>query len=262
MTEVQSKHCSFRLQKNDRVLMLGSCFAANIGEKLLESGYDVCLNPFGTLFNPASIASSLLRLDSAEPFVEDDCVQMGAGSDLWCSFSHYTRFARATKAEFLENANARLAEAAEFWRSCDKVIITFGTAYVFRHKERGVVVSNCLKRNAAEFERYRLGVGDIVALWEPLLEGPLKGKDTLFTVSPIRHMADTAHGNRLSKATLLLATDEMLRRFPAGASYYPAYEIMLDELRDYVWYAGDEVHPSDGAVDYIWKRFSADLLAR
>ncbi len=244
-----------KISKSDKVLILGSCFASNIGERLIAEGYDVCLNPFGTIFNPASIASSILRLESGEAFTEADCIPMGAGIDKWCSLHHYTKFARPTKAEFLEYANNALAEAHEFFKSCNKVIITFGTSFVFEHLERGFVVSNCLRRPAAEFRRYRMEVEEIVGMWEALLSGPLAGKEVLFTVSPIRHLADTAHGNQLSKATLLLAIDRL------GGDYFPAYEIVLDELRDYSYYADDLVHPSAEAVDIIWNRFKEALLS-
>jgi len=287
-TPVIIKKPSFKISKDDSTLVIGSCFAANVGAKLAEEGYDVCVNPFGTVFNPASVASSILRLDSGIPFTEDECVQMGAGSDLWCSFSHYTKFARPTKQEFLDHANASLAEASAFFHRCNRVIITFGTAYVFEHlpavplssdvllrrtppkgplplmlprvaqssdsgtADRCTIVSNCLKRDAKEFRRYRMTVEEIVEMWRPVLEGPLAGKEVIFTVSPIRHMADTAHGNQLSKATLLMAVDELLGE---GREYFPSYEIVLDELRDYKWFAEDLVHPNEEAVAIVWDRF-------
>lgn len=232
-----------------KILILGSCFATAMGQRLEADGADVCINPFGTLFNPVSIHSSLERLRSGRPFTEDECVQMGAGSDLWCSFSHYTKFARPTKREFLENANRALGEAAEFYAACDSLILTFGTAFCFRHIERNVIVSNCLKRPAREFERFRLSVEEIVRLYDDL------DKRTVFTVSPIRHLSDTAHGNQLSKSTLLLAEDRIVAADPAVRSYFPSYEIMLDELRDYRWYAEDKVHPCSEAEDIICRRF-------
>jgi len=250
-TEVIIGKFPVKVSKTDKVLVLGSCFAANVGAKMAEEGYDVCVNPFGTLFNPASVASSLRRLASGAPFTEEECVQMGAGSDLWCSFSHYTKFARPTREEFLRDANKALADASAFFRSCNKVIITFGTAFVFDHQSFGIV-SNCLKRDAKEFRRYRMDIDQIVALWQPLLSGILADKEVIFTVSPIRHMADTAHGNQLSKSTLLLAVDALLGE---GRAYFPSYEIVLDELRDYRWYADDLVHPSSEAINLIWSRF-------
>lgn len=243
------------ISKDDRIIVLGSCFAANIGERLQAEGYSVLVNPFGTLFNPASIAISLLRLQSGEHFTPSDCVQMGAGSNLWCSFSHYTKFARESKEEFLSNANEALEAAADFFRTCSKVIITFGTAYVFRH-ESGPIVANCLKRPAKEFERFALGVEQITGLYERLFapDGPLACKDVIFTVSPVRHLADGAHGNQLSKAALLLSEDALVRKF-SNAYYFPSYEILLDELRDFSFYAPDTVHPSEEAVEIICSRF-------
>jgi len=248
-------------------LVLGSCFASNVGQRLKAEGFDVMVNPFGTLFNPVSIHSSLLRLRSGEPFTPEECVQMGAGSQLWCSFSHYTRFAHETPEEFLEFANGALREASTFFQSCNKLIITFGTAFCFRHIARNVVVSNCLKRPAREFERFRLNVEEIVRLWEDLgvlfgserFRDPmgLRDREVVFTVSPIRHLADTMHGNQLSKSTLLMAIDEIVNRADNSlkCSYFPSYEIMLDELRDYRWYAEDKVHPSEEAIRVIGDRF-------
>lgn len=261
--------------KEDRIMVLGSCFAAGLGKRLAEMGYETCINPFGTLFNPVSIRQSIDRLHSPEPFTEQDCVRMGAGSDLWCSFSHYTKFARQTKEEFLKNANAALAEASEFYKTANKLIITFGTAYCFRHIERNRIVANCLKRPAAEFERFRLSTEEIVSLYKDCDTGRAKqetqpgkaldGKDIIFTVSPIRHLADGAHGNQLSKATLLLATEAIIAAHEASNpggnkwSYFPSYEIMLDELRDYRWFAADRVHPSELAEEIIFDRFERDF---
>ena len=274
-TKIDTTPFPVRIEKTDRIMVLGSCFAANIGAKLIEEGYDVCVNPFGTLFNPASIYASIERMRSGRSFTAEECVQMGAGSALVCSFSHYTKFARATVEEFLANANEALEKACEFWRSCNKIIVTFGTAWVFRWMgplpgvsgpgcRKGTIVSNCLKRDAKEFRRERLTMSEIIQMWK---DDPLEGenKEWIFTVSPIRHFKDGAHGNQISKATLLLAVDEIVsslcRRQGAGAAeYFPSYEIVLDELRDYSWYAEDLVHPSQAAVDYIWKRFKESHL--
>lgn len=249
-----------------KTMLLGSCFSANIGEKMREAGLDVTVNPFGTIFNPASIIASLHRLENPVPFTEEDCVMMGAGANLWCSFSHYTKFARATKEEFLAGANAALEEAAARWRECGRVILTFGTAWCFRHNAtaetdpllsslfpgRPRIVSNCLKRPGGEYSHELLKVGEIVEMYRDLVAGC--GKEVIFTVSPIRHLSDGPHANQLSKATLLLAQDEIIRG-SSNCRYFPAYEIVLDELRDYSWYAADKVHPGPEAVDRIWSAF-------
>lgn len=213
------------------------------------------VNPFGTLFNPVSIHNSLLRLRSGREFTMQECVRMGAGSQLWCSFSHYTRFARETEEEFLMSANEALRASSEFFRSCTAIIITFGTAFCFRHIARNQVVSNCLKRPACEFERFRLEVEDIVRMWEDLPQICPSQRKVIFTVSPIRHLSDTMHGNQLSKSTLLIAVDKIIRNFPERCSYFPSYEIMLDRLRDYSWYASDTVHPSEEAIRLIGDSF-------
>ena len=313
-TKVDYPKSKIGITYDDNILILGSCFADNIGDKMKQAGFNVCVNPFGTLYNPVSIANSLTRLKTGKRFTIKDCVQMGAGSNLICSFSHHTSFARASEEEFLDNANARLAEACEFYRNCNKIIITFGTAWVFRHIEQDMIVSNCLKRNATEFVRERLTVDEITKLYTSILStqehcsndttnepscsndsdnsndykgsnntkvsnsnnsnnSNSKQKQFIFTVSPIRHFKDGAHGNQVSKSTLLLATDALINQTtlaynptinpstynstikPDIAEYFPSYEIMLDELRDYRFYAEDMIHPSDLAVKIIWERF-------
>ena len=222
---------------HDRIAVLGSCFADEIGERLAAAGFDVLCNPFGTLYNPVSIGNAVARLTAGVPFTADEVVEMGAGAGRYCSFWHHTSFARETREAFLENANAVLEEAAAFWKDCNRVIVTLGTAWAFRFDATGETVANCLKRPGTEFTRYRLTVAQSAALLRGLI----------FTVSPIRHLADGAHGNQLSKSTLLLATE--------GLPYFPAYEIMMDELRDYRWWAEDMVHPTKQAAAYLCDRF-------
>lgn len=236
----------------DKIMVLGSCFADNIGGKMLECGFDACVNPFGTLYNPVSIVNALRRLESAAPFSMADCVEMGAGAGLVCSFSHHTSFARKTADEFLDNANEALKSASAFWRESNIVIVTLGTAWCFKHCPENEVVSNCLKRPASEFSRERLTIGETTVLLQKMVSAFPK-KRFIFTVSPVRHLADGANGNQVSKSTLLLAVDTLVSE--GKAIYFPAYEIMMDELRDYRFYAEDMVHPSKLAVECIWERF-------
>lgn len=239
---------------NDRILVLGSCFAENIGAKLQNAGFDVCVNPFGVLYNPISVCNSFQRMKFGAPFTENDCVEMGAGAGLFCSFSHHTSFADRTPEGFLDKANKALEESNRFMAGCNKVIITLGTAWCYRFEATGETVSNCLKRPAAEFSRYRLDVDSTVAALGSLVKRN-GDKQFIFTVSPVRHMKDGAHGNMISKSTLILAVEELCRLYPDQVDYFPSYEIVTDELRDYRFYAEDMVHPSDVAVNYIWERF-------
>lgn len=293
-TPVEFPKAVVEISYGDRIMVLGSCFADNVGKRLKDRGFELCLNPFGTLYNPPSIERSIARLDSGEHFVESDCVQIGSGSTKWGSFHHHTLMARETPEEFLANANESLDRAAEFWRTCNKVIVTFGTSWCFRHigfdgkvslsqddealragdifergeagSNEGFIVSNCLKRDAREFRREFIPAETTAEIVRRMVEEH-PDKDFIFTVSPIRHFKDGAHGNQLSKASLLIGLDEALKAVSGQhtapmltsgeprCDYFPAYEIMLDELRDYRFYAEDMIHPSEQAVNYIFERF-------
>lgn len=270
LTPVADAPCKVGISYDDKIMMLGSCFSDNIGKQLADFGFDVCVNPFGTLYNPLSILQSVRMLLGDNRFGPEDCVEIGAGDERICSFSHHTSFARASEEEFLAHANEALEEARAFFRECGKVIITLGTSWCFRHMERDVVVSNCLKRHPGEFSREFISADETAGTLRKIMrlcnttEG-IKAKEFIFTVSPIRHFKDGAHGNQLSKGTLLLGIDTALREcdfstgnaadFSGKADYFPAYEIMMDELRDYRFYAEDMCHPSQQAVNYIRERF-------
>ncbi|MCF0174001.1 MAG: GSCFA domain-containing protein [Bacteroidales bacterium] len=261
-----------------KLISFGSCFSDEIASGMLRAGYDICVNPFGVLFNPASIASSIERLVSCEPYTVKDVVERAPlsvnakedkrqGRDLgYVSFHHHGSFTRESPAAFLENANAELKTASEAFKRADTILVTFGTAWVFRYvgpleHYKGKVVANCHKHIAAEFLRERMGVEEIVSLYAPLLEATKTdsakygvAKRWIFTVSPIRHLADGLQGNQVSKATLILAENELTEGFD-NAFYFPSYEIMMDELRDHSWYSEDGKHPSRAALDYIFSSF-------
>lgn len=258
-TAIEIRPSALQISDKDRILMLGSCFADEMAARMKASGLNVCANPFGTLYNPASIAAALQRLESRTPFSEADCVEMGAGAGRICSFSHHTSFARTSQSEFLAHANAELSAAADAWASSPILILTLGTALVWRLRENGRAVANCLKRPAAEFTHDMLTVAQTAEYLRQILT--LAGRrKVIFTVSPVRHPGEGMHRNSLSKATLLLGLDEALRGTD-GAAYFPAYEIVLDELRDYRFFADDLCHPSKMAADYVWERFCDAFLS-
>ena len=249
-TPVTDTKCRTGISYSDKILMLGSCFSDNIGTLLKNYGFNVCINPFGTLYNPASILSSIRRLSEVRSFIPDDCMEIGAGDKRICSFHHHTSFARTSEEEFLINANKVLDKACAFFKECNKVIITLGTSWCYRHVQRDMIVSNCLKRHPQDFVREFLQHDETAAILKEIMN-LCQGKEFIFTVSPIRHLKDGAHGNQISKASLLLAIEEI-----SGVSdYFPAYEIMMDELRDYRFYSEDMCHPTQQAVNYIGERF-------
>ena len=227
--------------------MVGSCFSDEIGVQMQERYLNVTCNPFGTLYNPLSIAQALTMTDTPE-LIEHE--------GLWHSMAHHGAFSRATKEEALEAVRASIETMQKALKEASVVIVTFGTAWVY--EQEGAIVGNCHKLPEHCFNRRRLSVEEIVAAWKPIL-AQYPDKKWLFTVSPIRHIRDGLHENQLSKATLLQAIEQLTLPLREGAgigcSYFPSYEIMLDELRDYRFYADDLVHPSSMAVQYIWERF-------
>ena len=251
-TEVETAPLAKRFGSDAKCFAIGSCFASEIGERLSQSGFDVTLNPFGTLYNPASIAAAVQRLANPAPFTEEDVIYsepLGRYNSFW----HHTKFASTSAEGFLSGANAALQSASEAFAKDKICLVTLGTAWVFRHLGSGRIVANCNKVPAKEFRRERLTVEESARLLSEMVSAN-PGKEWIFTVSPIRHLADGANGNSLSKATLLLATEQLTLDFP-NVHYFPAFEIMMDELRDYRFYAENMTHPSGQAAELIFMRF-------
>ena len=227
--------------------MLGSCFSDEIGEQMKQRYLKVVCNPFGTLYNPISIAQAInLQL----PMTNDQLVHHDG---LWHSMSHHGAFSRATRVETEQAVRASIETMQQALQEATVIIVTFGTAWVY--EMNGEVVGNCHKLPESTFTRRRLSVEEIVAAWQPILNR-YPDKHWLFTVSPIRHIKDGLHENQLSKATLLLAIEKLTANSQKPiAEYFDSFEILLDELRDYRFYADDLVHPSSLAIQYIWERF-------
>ena len=236
----------------DGLLFLGSCFADEVGSICRGMGFDAMVNPFGVLYNPASIAQSVERMNSGKSFCHDDVIRVGEGQ--YCTFSHNTAFWRLSEETLLQQVNQSLDKAhAHFWGS-KWVVISLGTSWIFRNKETQEVVSNCHKLPANQFERRFLSVEQSSQYLSGIVHQHSE-KQFIFTVSPLRHLKDGLHENQLSKAALLLVVDQVCKQFE-NAHYFPAYEILLDELRDYRFYKEDMVHPTEQAVHYIWERFA------
>jgi hypothetical protein len=250
-TEIMINPLEQSIRYGDGLLFLGSCFADEVGVLCKGLGFNAMVNPFGVLYNPASIAQSMERLQNGKPFSRDEVIEVGNGQ--FCTFSHNTAFWKPSEAVLLEQANKSLAEAHEHFVKAQWIVISLGTSWTFRHKQSGLVVSNCHKLPANQFERVFLPVEQSFKyLSEIVAQHP--EKQFVFTVSPLRHLKDGLHENQLSKAALLLAVDQVCKAF-GNAHYFPAYEILIDELRDYRFYKEDMVHPTEQAVRYIWERF-------
>ncbi|WP_461632477.1 GSCFA domain-containing protein [Labilibaculum euxinus] len=253
-TEVKIPASRDKFGYNSKAIMLGSCFTENIGEQLSKYKFDVNTNPFGVIYNPISVGNSLKILIENKKFSEED---LNFANDMWFSFSHHGRFSNADVNECLDAINTEIKKSSLDLANSDVLYITFGTAWVYELLDTGVIVSNCHKLPAKEFHRYRLDVDEIVQFYKKLIVSLAIFNPDLkivFTVSPIRHWKDGAHGNQLSKATLLLAIEQLVELFEQ-VFYFPSYEIVMDELRDYRFYGEDMLHMNTTSVNYIWTRF-------
>mgnify|MGYP002776343235 FL=1 len=262
-TEIQIPEFPSQMDYSKSMMLFGSCFSENIGQKLIDLKFDVDMNPFGILYNPESIANSLRILLEKRTFSENNLFQ---DQGLWNSFYHHSRFSDVDQQAALDKINNRISSSHEFLKKADYLVITFGTAWVYELLKTGQVVSNCHKIPAGEFKRFRLGVSEITNVYRELLEQLWKfnpGLKVIFTVSPIRHWKDGAVENQLSKATLLLSIDQLIKGFGnQDCAYFPSYELMMDELRDYRFYAEDMLHISPVAIDYIFERFSKVMITK
>lgn len=244
-----------------RILFMGSCFAENIGQLLSENKFQVDVNPFGILYNPLSNLAAWVDILKGEAYKEEDLFFYNG---LWHSPMHHGSFSASTPEETLEAINVRLLQAHQSVAELDWVMLTFGTAYVYEWSEGGQVVANCHKLPKSNFDRRCLSVDEIVADYTQIIAETAErnpGLKWLFTVSPIRHVRDGMHANQLSKSILLLAIDRLQQLFPEKVFYFPSYEIVLDELRDYRFYADDMLHPSPLAIRYLWERFSETFFS-
>ena len=260
-TIVPCKKLQYPISHQSGIVLLGSCFAENIGHLLDVYKFNVEINPTGILYNPFSIADALHMLMDGVHCTEKDIFKAG---NLWHSFRHHSRFSHTDANLCLEGINSRLDIASRKLSEASWLLITFGTAYVYTLRETGQIVANCHKLPASLFDRRRVGVGELLQEWMPLTERLFKSNPALrilFTVSPIRHLKDGAHENQLSKSVLLLFVDELCRLFPENCFYFPSYEIVMDELRDYRFYDAGMTHPTEQAIDYIWERFSESCFS-
>jgi len=243
-----------------KLISLGSCFSENIGDKLSYYKFKVEINPFGILYNPESIANSLDMLLAQQEFNTHDLFEY---KGQWNSFYHHSRFSNANKETCLNQINTAIQKATKVLNEADFLLITFGTSWVYEYKSTNKIVSNCHKLPEKEFKRHKLSVKVIVDRYLNLIEKLKKRNPNLnivFTVSPIRHLKDGADHNQLSKATLILAVHELVNQF-SNVYYFPSYEIMMDDLRDYRFYNEDMVHPSPQAINYIWEKFSETYIS-
>lgn len=232
--------------------MLGSCFANEIGQLLKKHLFDVTINPHGVVFNPLTLADLLSRYAEATPYVDSDILHY---QERYYSLQHHGRFASQLKEELLQRMNDSLHAGALAFQRSETILITFGSAWVYNFSATGYTVANCHKLPAQLFSKRLLTVAEITKAWQPVLQALKKlNKQVFFTVSPVRYIRDGLHENNISKSVLHLSVHELCRQFD-HIHYFPAYEIVTDELRDYRFYKEDLVHPNQQAINYAFERF-------
>lgn len=248
-----------KINYNSTGIFIGSCFTENIGNYLKAHKFKVMVNPTGIIYNPVSVSNCINFILSGKQFEEKD---LGFNNDLWLSLQHHGSFSAPDKTKCLDNINKELRNASSFINNADFLFITFGTAYIYTHKEKNEVVANCHKFPGNMFLKTLLTPEIIVSNYKELLRQLRKinpGIKIIFTVSPVRHWKDGAMQNQISKSVLFVAINEIIKNAD-DCYYFPAYEIMMDDLRDYRFYAEDMIHPGVTAIEYIRDKFVRSFI--
>lgn len=260
-TEIPAPASSWKMNHSDKLMFIGSCFAENIGQHLTDIKVHTMINPFGVMFNPVSLADALARIAENRKATDDDFIQI---RDLWASFNFHGMFSGLDKGQVEWSINNATEQAHAFLRSAQYLTITLGTAWVYVLNETGKVVANCHKVQESNFTRRRLSVEECtdsltqIARSVRSINPKIK---IIISVSPIRHWKEGAHENQLSKSILMLAAEEFVRN-DSAAEYFPAYEYLMDDLRDYRFYKKNLINPNGEAVEYIWQKFRDCYFSR
>ncbi|MBU3714109.1 MAG: GSCFA domain-containing protein [Ferruginibacter sp.] len=257
--EYTPKPFEIKIRHQDRLFLIGSCFTEQIGSKLSASKFRTLENPNGILFNPVSIANALSSYVSDKQYKEEDLFLQ---NELWGSWDHHTRFSALSSEECLKKINTSQIEAHRFLKSANWLIVTLGSSFVYELADNNKVVANCHKVPTDKFFKRLLSAKEVA---EVLADSIYKvrnfnpGIKFNFTISPVRHLRDGFVENNRSKANLISAVHQLVSEIP-GAYYFPSYELIIDDLRDYRFFAEDMVHPNYAATNYVWEKFMASCI--
>ena len=255
-TEVPIQKSNVELNHNRPILSFGSCFAFEIFKKLRNYGFHA-QHPGGVIYNPISILDIMHKGLNNIPYLNTDLVRYRNTYFSW--FHNGKDYHEVSSEKLIHQLNDENVVVKELLKNKPIILITFGTAYIYELQSTSQIVANCHKQNSALFNKRKLTVEEITTPWKNLIQH--LDAEFIFTVSPVRHLKDGLVENNVSKSILILAVEEIISAFPDKSNYFPSYEILLDELRDYRFYASDWIHPSTEAVDYIWKKFSMSFMA-
>lgn len=251
---------SFPISHQSKILSMGSCFAQTIGQKMRDHKFDCLVNPFGTIFNPHSINTLLEAALFDDHFAEDEFLERDG---LFFHYSTHSDLVAASKEELVEKLSKQKGLTKEYLASGSHLILTLGTAWVYELAESGSIVANCHKLSTQNFNKRLLSLSKLemsLGLLFDNLSRIYPDMKIILTVSPVRHLKDGIPENQLSKSMLRVFCDSMEKKYNS-VSYFPAYEIMIDELRDYRWYKSDLIHPSAEAENYIWEKWKSSYFS-
>jgi len=260
-TEFNFPPSPFQITHENKVMMIGSCFSEYISEKLQNAGFNIRTNPFGILFNPDSIKNCIRSIVAKKEFRKKDFF---LHNEKWNSFYLHGDFSASTAEEASEKINISINEVHDFVKQAEYIFITLGTAWVYEQIETKKIVANCHKVPNKNFEKKKMGVNDIVSDLSYVINH-LKNFNpdikVIFTISPVRHLKDGFIENQWSKSTLNVAVHELLRRHE-DVFYFPSFELIIDDLRDYRFFKSDMVHPTENAIDYVWEKFRGHYFSK
>jgi len=265
-TKIDIPQNSNPIDYKSKIVSLGSCFAENMGDKFQYFKFQSTINPFGIIFNPVSIEKIIDRVVNEVLFIEEDIF---FHNERWHCFEIHSDLSHSNASELLTNLNQILVETKKQLQEATHIIVTYGTSWVYRNIESNEIVANCHKVSQKQFTKELLTITTIQESIENttrLIQSINHNCNFIFTVSPVRHLKDGFVENQVSKSHLITAIFDILEESavvpPSGArGLFPSYEIMMDELRDYRFYAEDMLHPSQVAIDYIWERFKETTIS-
>ena len=259
-TQIRIPVTNHPIDYNSKIVSLGSCFAVNMAEKLDYFKFQNACNPFGILFHPLAIEKLIDFAVSQKHFTEKD---LFFHEERWHSFDAHSDLSNSNKEELVATLNATLRTTNQQLEEATHIVITYGTSWVYRNLERDAIVANCHKVPQKQFKKELLSVDEIresMGNTMQLIHSINPNCKFIFTVSPVRHIKDGFVENQLSKSHLITAIHDKINPQLVNVNYFPSYEIVMDELRDYRFYAEDMLHPNQVAIDYIWERFSQTYI--
>lgn len=260
-TKIPVQKSAFPINYDSKIMLLGSCFAENMGEKFQYFKFQATTNPFGIIFNAVSLEKLIRRAVENRMFTENDIF---FHNDLWHCFEVHSELSNPDKDAFLESLNDLIRLTNQQLNDSTHIIITLGTSWVYRNIESNEIVANCHKVPQKQFKKELLSINQTEESLQNIvsfIHSVNPNCNFIFTVSPVRHIKDGFVENTLSKAHLVAAIHKTITNNPSLITYFPAYEIMMDELRDYRFYAEDMLHPNQTAIDYIWIQFFENYIS-